>query len=274
MMKIAFALVAFAAIAAAVPSEFTEEAPVLDSSLLETEVHTDIAKMKKKGATEADCKDLAKTSCNEVLREVNTNQGLINKLKTGSQCIGRGQGGVTKMTLRWKKETKIHHSWTLKVKEVLRRKVTISAQRFSSLKRGHCGFIFSSRGYLSIHRSYKHAVSMELKYRGRVSEAWKGVLRARKTAARMVHECHCSTKSAEARLWRTVTSRTLIIKQNKAYTKCKMMTCVLNGTKLSSKSCKGKLPALRKKRLHRDTRRARCGRTVRPSRPQRRLGRL
>merc|ERR1719359_772472 len=167
MMKIAFALVAFAAIAAAVPSEFTEEAPVLDSSLLETEVHTDIAKMKKKGATEADCKDLAKTSCNEVLREVNTNQGLINKLKTGSQCIGRGQGGVTKMTLRWKKETKIHHSWTLKVKEVLRRKVTITSQRFSSLKRGHCGFIFSSRGYLSIHRSYKHAVSMELKYRGR-----------------------------------------------------------------------------------------------------------
>lgn len=257
MMKIAFAL-AFVAIVAAVPSEFTEEAPTLDFSQLQGEVASDISLMKKKGATESDCKDLAKTSCKEVRTEVKTNQGLINKLSSGSQCIRLGQGGIRKMTRHWTKTKRIHHSMKLKVSAALRIKVGISSQRFSSLKRGRCGFIFSSRTYLDAHRKYKHSIKMELSWRGRVSEAWKSVLRARATARRMVHKCHCTTKSAERRLWSTVSNYKLIRKQNKAYAKCLMMTCVLNGTKLSNRSCRGKLTKLRRKRLHRDTYKARC----------------
>merc|ERR1711937_478520 len=89
MMKVALALIAIAAFATAVPSEFTEEAPMLDLAQMEGEVKSDINAMQKRGATEADCKDLAKTSCLEVRREVSTNQRVINKLKTRRHSTGR-----------------------------------------------------------------------------------------------------------------------------------------------------------------------------------------
>merc|ERR1719502_662323 len=142
MMKVALALIAIAAFATAVPSEFTEEAPMLDLAQMEGEVKSDINAMQKRGATEADCKDLAKTSCLEVRREVSTNQRVINKLKTGRHCIHLGQGTVRKTTLHWQKTKKTHHSMRIKVTHALRTRVHTSAQRFSSLKRGHCGFIF------------------------------------------------------------------------------------------------------------------------------------
>merc|ERR1719269_272395 len=203
MMKVAFAVIAFAAIAAAVPSEFTEEAPALDLVQLQDEVHSDIKEMQKKGATEADCKDLAETSCKEVRREVRVNQGLINK-----------------MTLEWEHEKKIHQQMKIKVSETLKRRVKITSQRYSQLKPGRCGFIFSSRDYLAVHHAYRHAIKVELSYRGRVSEAYNAVVRARRTAKRMVHKCHCTAKRAENNLWRTVNSRKLVSKQNKAYAKC------------------------------------------------------
>merc|ERR1719409_1460108 len=226
-MKVAFAVIAFAAIAAAVPSEFTEEAPALDLVQLQDEGHSDIKEMQKKGATEADCKDLAETSCKEVRREVRVNQGLINKLTTGSECISRGQGDIKKMTLEWEHEKKIHQQMKIKVSETLKRRVKITSQRYSQLKPGRCGFIFSSRDYLAVHHAYRHAIKVELSYRGRVSEAWNAVVRDRRTAKRMVD-------------------------------KCLMMTCVLNGTRLTSRSCKGTLPRLVRKHLHRDTQRASC----------------
>lgn len=248
---------------------------MLDLSQIEGEVTSDINAMQKKGATEADCKDLAKTSCLEVRREVATNQRVINKLKTGRHCIHLGQGNVRKTTLHWQKTKKTHHSMRIKVTHALRTRVHTSAQRFSSLKRGHCGFIFSSGSYLVAHRRYKHAIKMELSWRGRVSEAWKAVLRAREIARRMVHRCHCSTKRTEVRVWSTVSNVKLIRKQNKALAKCLMMTCVLNGTPVSNDRCHGKLPKLRRKSLYRDTVRARCnGRALKRARvhqPKRRL---
>merc|ERR1712025_1353005 len=82
---------------------------------MEGEVKSDINAMQKRGATEADCKDLAKTSCLEVRREVSTNQRVINKLKTGRHCIHLGQGTVRKTTLHWQKTKKTHHSMRIKV---------------------------------------------------------------------------------------------------------------------------------------------------------------
>merc|ERR1712227_945598 len=58
--------------------------------LLEANAAIDL--MKKKGATEADCKDLAKTSCEEVEKERANDQRLINKQKTGRHCVNLGQG--------------------------------------------------------------------------------------------------------------------------------------------------------------------------------------
>merc|ERR1712054_484238 len=49
-------------------------------------------------------------------------------------------------------------------------------------------------------------------------------------------------------------------RQVKAYAKCKMMQCVLKGTKLSSGVCKGVLKIVRKETLYHVTRRTNCSR--------------
>merc|ERR550537_1038980 len=53
--------------------------------------------MKKKGATAADCKDLAKTTCKEVLDEVNKDQKVIDSQSTGAERVK--QWTISKKTI-------------------------------------------------------------------------------------------------------------------------------------------------------------------------------
>jgi len=215
------------------------------------DVSNSIAAMKKKGATAADCKDLAKTTCKEVVSERKTDQKMISKLHTGRHCVNKGQPGVLKATAHYKKVKKTLHTATIEVTKASNYQVTISAQRFKTLKVGKCGFIFGSRSYLSAKAKYTRAQRIVVKYKGVVSEAWKRVITMKKTAARMVKDCHCRTKAAFYKTWKVVTSKKRTSRQAKAYAKCKMMTCVLNGTKLSSAKCKGTLkPVTHKKLFH------------------------
>jgi len=223
-----------------------------------SEVSSSIESMKKKGATEADCKDLAKTSCKEVVKERTTDQKIINKLETGKKCLTLGQGGIRKAELHYKKTKKTHYSWKIKVKQALDYKVAFSSRTFSSLKRGHCGFIFGSSSYLKAKAKYSHAVRVEVAWRGRVSESWKVVLKMREVAKRMVKHCQCATKAQYYKVWRTITKTTRVARQNKAHAKCKMMACVLKGTPLTSKKCKGSLPAFKKKKLNSATAKVKC----------------
>merc|ERR1712100_388441 len=59
------------------------------------EAQQSIQDMKKKGATEADCKDLAKTTCKEVLAEVRKDQKVIDSQSSGIHCNKLGGGAVT-----------------------------------------------------------------------------------------------------------------------------------------------------------------------------------
>merc|ERR1740138_517153 len=220
------------------------------------EVSSSIESMKKKGATEADCKDLAKTSCKEVEKERITDQKVINKLETGKKCLTLGQGGIRKAELHYKRTKKTHYSWKIKVKQALDYKVAFSSRTFSSLKRGQCGFIFGSSSYLKAKAKYSHYIRVEVAWRGRVTESWKVVLAMRKVAKRMVKKCQCATRAQYYKVWRTVTKTTRVARQNKAHAKCKMMACVL----------KGSLPPFKKKKLHSATAKVKC--TGRPPRPK------
>merc|ERR1712230_210047 len=217
----------------------------------------EITNMKKKGATEADCKDLAKTSCKEVEKERSNDQKVINGLKTGFECDNLGQGGVRKATLHYKRTKKTHHQWKIRVNTALNVQVAFSSQSFSSLRPGHCGFVFGSRSYLSAKARYSHALRVEISWRARVSEAWKMVLRMKTIAKKMVHKCRCATKTAFYRVWRTVTNVKRLARQEKAHAKCKMMNCVLYGIKLSSSKCRASLKKLVKKKLTSATERVR-----------------
>merc|ERR1711977_156503 len=241
-MRAIFVVIALSLIATAFTS--THEEGLSEATEL-------IATMKKKGATTADCKDLAKTTCKEVLTERKTDQKLIDRLHTGRHCVTKGQPGVTKAQVHYQKVKKILRKAEIEVTKASNYQVTISAQRFKTLKVGKCGFIFGSRSYLSAKAKYTRAQRIVVKYKGVVSEAWKRVVIMKKTAARMVKDCHCRTKAAFYKTWKVVTSKKRTSRQAKAYAKCKMMTCVLNGTKLSSAKCKGTLkPVTHKKLFH------------------------
>merc|ERR1712072_1208879 len=227
-----------------------------DSILIEATAS--ISDLKKKGATEADCKDLAKTTCKEVEKERSNMQKVIDGLKSGRECLNLGQNGIRKATVHWQKTKKTHTHWKTKVTQALNYKVSFASKSFSSLKSGKCSFIFTSRSYLSAKAKVSHAVRVEISWRARVSEAWKMVLRMRMIAKIMVKKCQCATKKAYYQVWKNVTERKRLARQSKAYAKCKMMTCVLKGTKLSSAQCKGKLPSLKRKKLDSATAKAKC----------------
>jgi len=263
---------------AAVPSEFNEVAPVVETDLLSEAAHDaqqSVDAMKASGATEADCENLADSSCKEVETEIKTDQRLVNKLSDGSNCRKIGHKWVHKATLHWKRTKSTWGRWKIKVSKTLRTSVSINAQRFSSLRRGRCGFVFGSRNYLSLKRTYDHSVKYEVQWRGRTREAWKAVLRSRISRTRAQKKCRCAAKTAEARTWRVVNSVTRVRKQTKAHAKCRMMKCVLKGIPLSNSQCRSNLKRLVRKRLSIDVQRTSChGGDLRPAPAKRRLGRL
>merc|ERR1711965_1210048 len=84
-MRAIFVVIALSLIATAFTS--THEEGLSEATEL-------IATMKKKGATEADCKDLAKTTCKEVLSEAKKAQKIIDSQSSGAECDRLGQRTV------------------------------------------------------------------------------------------------------------------------------------------------------------------------------------
>merc|ERR1711939_1144838 len=70
---------------------------------------------KKKGATEADCKDLAKTTCKEVVDEQIKDQKVIDSQSNGSECDKLGVKEVTRTVKHYHKRVK---QWTASKKTI------------------------------------------------------------------------------------------------------------------------------------------------------------
>jgi len=221
-------------------------------------VHSTLDAMKKRGATESDCKDLAKTSCKEVERERSTNQKMLDKLQDGSKCPPLGQKTVKKA---WAHYTNAKNSWNSSkqtLSNARNKRVTFSSQRYNTMTKGNCGFVFSSRNYINAKRALDNAVKSEAIWKGKTSGAHKAWKVAVAAAAKLKHNCLCDAKVSARKLWSTVGNAKLIKKQNRAHTKCKMMSCVLKGTNARAAKCQGSLPALRNKVLTTTTTREKC----------------
>merc|ERR1712054_179013 len=67
-----------------------------ESSDMLLEVQAHISSLKKKGVSAENCKELAKSSCDEVLNERKEDQTILNLVKTGSHCVKQGQGTSTR----------------------------------------------------------------------------------------------------------------------------------------------------------------------------------
>merc|ERR1712225_69504 len=202
------------------------------------EIHSEaielISDMKKKGATEADCKDLAKTTCKEVVDEQIKDQKVIDSQSNGSECDKLGVKEVTRTVKHYHKRVK---QWTA------------SKKTFISLKAGKCGFIFASRSYRTVYARYHRAVKYERTVRGWVIEAKKAITIAVRSQKNQQEKCRCAVVKRRDTLWRTINNSKKRARQLKALQKCKMMQCVLSGTPVSSSKCKAVLKKLRNKRL-------------------------
>merc|ERR1712078_125560 len=93
------------------------------------------------------------------------------------------------------------------------------------------------------------AIAHERTVRGWVTEAKRSVAIAKKAQRIQQEKCRRNVIKRRNTFWRTVNNAKKRSRQAKAMKKCKMMQCVLNGTKLSSSKCKGTLPKLVNKKL-------------------------
>jgi len=245
-MKYVLLLVAVALLATLT---FAEEIP--ENVLLE--VQSDVEMMKKKGATEADCKDLAKTTCKEVLSDSGNSQKVIDRQSSGAECTKLFQKTINILRTNYYKQVKLWNAYKKAVTRSASARVAIGSRKFRELKPGKCGFVFTSKYYLAAKRRYNHYVRYERTYRGRVYEAKKAWTTARKTQKNMQEKCRCKVVKRRDTLWKTVNNSAKRAKAAKALAKCKMMQCVLAGTPPSNKKCKAVLPKLRNKKLDRLT---------------------
>merc|ERR1712070_822817 len=233
LFTIAFIAAAFAATHDEIHSEATEL----------------ISDMKKKGATEADCKDLAKTTCKEVVDEQIKHQKVINSQSNGSECDRLGVKQVTYTVKHYHKRVK---QWTTSKKTITKwanHRINLGTKAFISLKAGKCGFIFASRSYRTIYARYHRAVKYERTVRGWVIEAKKAIVIAKRSQKNQQEKCRCAVVKRRDTIWRTINNSKKRARQLKALQKCKMMQCVLSGTPTSSSKCKAVLKKLRNKRL-------------------------
>merc|ERR1711988_2081515 len=104
IMKFVITLIAALAVFA-ISEELSDKTTIL------MDVQSSIDSLKKGGATDKDCKELADKECKEVESERTKDQLTIDRLKTGSQCVNLGIKAVQKATLHWKKVKKTHTSW-------------------------------------------------------------------------------------------------------------------------------------------------------------------
>lgn len=229
----------------------TETSEVEDTNHDEVllDVKAQVASLKKKGATEKDCKDLAKTTCKEVEDEVSKSQKIVDKLKSGKSCVGIGKKTILKAKIHVKKIKTLYYKAKKVVKQTSEAKISFATQRFSTLKAGKCGFIFNSRSYLSAKLQHRRAVKTVTIYLARLKEASQIVVNLVMQSFRQMKKCFCKVKKIRNSTWKVVSSASARARQVKAHAKCKMMQCVLSGKSLKSSKCKGSLPKLKIKKL-------------------------
>jgi len=238
----------------------TETSAVEDTNHDEVllDVQTKVASLKKKGASEAECKDLAKTSCKEVEDEVTKSQEIVDKLKTGKSCVGIGKAAILKAKIRVGLLKKMYYKAKKNVKMTLEARVSFSKQRFNTLTRGKCGFIFGSRSYLSAKLKYQRAMKTVTIYLARLKEASQIVVNLVLQSFHQMKKCFCKVKKIRNSTWKVVSSPRTRARQVKAHAKCKMMQCVLNGIPSKSSKCKASLPKLKNKKIVKEAEVLKC----------------
>jgi len=151
------------------------------------------------GKSDADCRKLAKSTADDVIKSVAAQQAALNKMGRGSQCNVEGSSLIaaaekSKSTAESNLKSKTTAHTNAKAK-----KFNFGDFSYNTLTEGQCGTFFNSAVWKSAKASVAAAKSAMDKAQGAVAQAKKDLADAKATAAKMVATCKCNVKKLHAK---------------------------------------------------------------------------
>merc|ERR1711959_394214 len=151
------------------------------------------------GKSDADCRKLAKSTADDVIKSVAAQQAALNKMGRGSQCNVEGSSLIaaaekSKSTAESNLKSKTTAHTNAKAK-----KFNFGDFSYNTLTEGQCGTFFNSAVWKSAKASVAAAKSAMDKAQGAVAQAKKDLADAKAAAAKMVATCKCNVKKLHAK---------------------------------------------------------------------------
>jgi len=236
MMKLLFLSTLVVATVTALPSpDQYPDGVVPETGLVDTnafdpaqEAQSAITVMLQEGKDEGACAALAASTVKEVEDAVNAQQEILNALDTGSDCHKEGQAGVDLAQQAVDSATSKLSDAEKAFSDAESAPVSVPAKPFTSLKEGDCAFFFGDSAYTSAKVTFENAKSELETARGAKKAADDALAKAKEEAAKAVEECQCDVRAAYNKAWEAANANN--DENEKAFTKGKHMSCVLEGT--------------------------------------------
>jgi len=258
MMKHAFLLLAFAALAVSLPSDvpetFVEVAtaesilpPVADVmdvvspkvSLVQVtaadheQARAKVTALLQQGNDQSACSQMAQTALDEVTAAVKAQQDALDEMDKGATCDAAGDQHKEDA-----KTTKENAATTLQqAKETLAAAqsttVDLGSYKWSQLNPQSCASLFDIEGYTSVTKAVNDAQSAVNAAQGVLDDATQKVEDAVQKAADMVTECKCKVMEEQAAALEKMNTDAKEA-NTKTWNQAKLMQCVLDGTSESN----------------------------------------
>lgn len=232
-----FTILALAAMVTAMPSATVPESATAAQEFHVTGYTTSeqygmakaaVTALLQEGKDDSACRDLAKTTADEVTNSVNAQQKTLEALPNGGQCGGEGQDLINTATKAETdaKQAKTDAASALSAAED--EKFNFGDFSYTQLTEGQCGTFFNSDVWKNAKTKVQAAQTAYNNAESAVTTATKNVAAAKKQAADLVKQCKCDTK-------KTIDSQLKAMNDNSkatnqaAWNKAYHMQCVLDG---------------------------------------------
>jgi len=253
-MKLFF-LAMIATAVCALPSD--DAIPEVDAdTLLQTTSHAEASDMLAKAGANA-CTELANATEDEVKKNVEQQQTLLDKIDKGQDCKNKGQSGVTTAKDAKMKATSALADAEDALAKALKAKIDFGKFEYDQLEPGKCDLFFNSKVYTDAKAKADAANKARDKAKGALDGAKAAVDAASKAAFALAQACACKIRGLHETSLNEANAN--VEKANiKAWTKAAHLKCVIAGT--TAANCKvPALPQVKKVDVAAEVTKANCG---------------
>jgi len=230
-----FVILALAVMATAMPSErVPEESATADvvTGYSTTEQYgmakAAVTALLQEGKDDSACRDLAKTTADEVTDSVASQQKTLEALPNGDQCNGEGQDLIDNANKAHDDAKKAKDDAATALSKAQDEKFNFGDFSYTQLTEGQCGIFFNSAVWKNAKSKVQAAQTAFNNAASAVTVAKNNVDAAKKQAESLVKKCKCDTKKTIDSTLESMNTNSKAANQaawNKAY----HMQCVLDG---------------------------------------------